>query len=317
MIKKSILIIFSVVILIGVTGAFVYNHYDGSLSSGTFNETLYNATGEYVHLNWSDATNTSYVESGNYTSPVIDLGVSTGFVEIKWEGKGSCPENMSYIDKLGGYCIDQYEASKPDATLSSAGSDTSMATSKPNVLPWVSVTLTAARTACVNAGKHLCSSEEWLGAGNIQGQVYNLPADLSSVGSNYNCNTNSICGGVACPTSLNTSLCVSAEGVYDMVGNVREWCNEVVNTIKPCNVGSNGYCYANSTGGWQTSTSSATTLYGNDGVYFLANSQSNRAVNRGGRWNSGALAGLFYASLYYEPSYPDSNIGFRCCSSPT
>ncbi len=40
-----------------------------------------------------------------------------------------------------------------------------------------------------------------------------------------------------------------------------------------------------------------------------------RAVNRGGNWNNGANAGLFYANLNNAPSNTNSNIGFRCCNS--
>ena len=312
-VKHSLLRVFFILSVLGFVGVglgLLYEYSGSDLSSGIFNNSLYNGSGQYVHLNWTDDTNTSYVEQGNYTSSVIDLGAETGFAEMKWQGKGSCLENMSYIDKLGGYCIDQYEVSKPDATESSAGSDTSMATSKPNVLPWASINQLSAKTACVNAGKHLCTSEEWLGAANIQGQVYYLPSDLMVAP--YSCNTNSQC--TPCKTG-NSSGCVSEEGVYDMVGNLREWVDEVVDTVKPCNPGSKGYCYANSTGGWQTSADSNTDKYGDDGVYFLANTASGLAVMRGGLWDSGAAAGVFSALLNNAPSLSHSSVGFRCCSS--
>ncbi len=313
---KSIFIIL-VVILIGTTGAVVYNHYNGDLASGTFNNTLYNATGEYVYLNYTDDTNTSYVEQGNYTSTVIDLGVETGFVEIKWSGGGTCPENMSYIDKLGGYCIDSYEASRPDANSTDMGSDTSMASSKPGVVPWVDINQINARTACENAGKHLCTSEEWLGAANIKGQIYYLPSGANSdnripsdSSDDSACVTYSQCS--PCLTGSHTD-CVSSEGVYDMVGNLWEWCDEVVDTIKPCDSGSKGYCYPQSDGTWDTSGDAK---YGSDGVYFLAGTETGRAVLRGGDWYRGADAGLFTAYLYKAPSDSGTALGFRCCSEP-
>jgi hypothetical protein len=309
-------IFFVMLFFTGLVGAAVYNHYASDLSLGTFNNTLYNSTGKNVYLNYTDSTNTSFVENGTYISPVIDLGSSTGFVEMKWQGNGSCPGNMSYINKLGGYCIDSYEASKPDANSTSAGSNTSFATSKPNVLLWVSVSQTAARTACQNAGKHLCTSEEWLGAANIKAQIYYLPSGAASgtripsnSSDNSACVTYSQC--TPCTTGSHTD-CISAEGVYDLIGNVWEWVNETVDTIKTCNSGSSGWCYANSTGGWQTT---GDTKYGSDGVYFLANSASGRAVVRGGSWEYGADAGLFAASVYGAPSGSGANVGFRCCSS--
>lgn len=313
--------------LLGVGLALTFNHYGSDLVSGTFNDTLYNSTGEYVYLNWTDDTNTTYVQNGTYISSVIDFVQTTEFRQLSWEGKpGNCSENMSYIDRLGGYCIDQYEASRPDATTSSMGSDTSKATSKPGVIPWVSLTQPTARTACENAGKQLCTSKEWLGAANIKGQLYNLPTGAGSstripsdstddtacvTYATASCVDHSYSAGDACDTGSHSD-CVSSESVYDMVGNVWEWTNETVNTEKPCNAASSGYCYP-SDSGFQTS---ANAKYGNDGVYFLAGTQTDRAVSRGGAWNSGASAGPFSAYLNYVASGSDSGIGFRCCSAP-
>ncbi len=305
--KKKVFWIF-LILMVGVVGALVYDYSGVDLSSGDYDDTFYNSSESgFVQLN---SSNGEFVSEGYYTSDVIDFGsASTGFIQISWTGSGECPENMSYIDKMGGYCIDNYEASKPDATDVSTGSDTSMAVSREGVLPWVSVTQTAASTACANAGKHLCTSAEWLGAANVQGEVYNLPSDLS--GSPYNCNTNSLCGSSACVTGYSAG-CVSSEGVYDMVGNVREWNSEVVDTVKPCNEGSNGWCYPQDDDSWGTSGS---TKYGGDGVYFLANNQTGRAVTRGGNWDNGADAGPFYAYLSNVPGTSRSSLGFRCCSS--
>ena len=98
-----------------------------------------------------------------------------------------------------------------------------------------------------------------------------------------------------------------------MTGNVWEWVNESVDTIAPGP--SSAYYYFNGTG-FQTSTSSATIKYGNDGVYFLGNSStSTRAVKRGGRWSNGADAGPFCADLSNAPTDSHNGIGFRCCSS--
>ena len=301
--KLLMIIITALIVLVVVTGAsaFLYQYYGSSLGSGTFNNTLYNSTGAYVYLNYTDATNTSYVKQGNYTSTIMDFGsASTGYSQISWKGSGTCPyQNMSYIDKLGGYCIDQYEAYQINSTA--AGSATGKT-------PWVSVTQTSARTACANVGKHLCSSAEWLGAANIKGKVYYLPADLSA--SPYLCNTNSKCEGAACATG-NSTNCVSAEGVYDMIGNVWEWTNEVVTTIAPAGCTT---CYPNSTGKFSSSTGIATAKYGNDYVYFSPGTNVGKAVYRGGGWDDGADAGPFAAALDIGPASAGTGIGFRCCS---
>ncbi len=72
-----------------------------------------------------------------------------------------CPGGMVSI--CGSYCIDSYEASRPDATENEAGKDESMATSRPGVLPWQSAGLTSAEAtaACEAAGKRLCKPKEW------------------------------------------------------------------------------------------------------------------------------------------------------------
>jgi hypothetical protein len=84
-----------------------------------------------------------------------------------------CPEGMASI--CGAYCIDRYEASRPDATSTSAGSDDSMAVSRADVIPWHSGDLTRAEAAaaCAAADKRLCTGPEWEAAcaGTVE-QVY-------------------------------------------------------------------------------------------------------------------------------------------------
>ena len=270
---------------------------------------------------------------------------STGVLNIhNMPNPGSCPTGMSYVDKLGGFCIDNYEASMPSANSTAMGNPTNVtnrnapgsmvAVSQSGVVPWVGISANSARTACTNAGKHLCTSEEWLAGANINGAFYDLPTGAatasvipSGASDATGCNTYEAAdcdgmsmngsyvigtGGDACNTGNKTS-CKSAEGVYDMVGNVWEWTNDTVNYVKPCTPGTSGYCYWNGTG-WGTS---GTAKYGSDGVYFLDNSttRSGYAVKRGGRWNTGAVAGPFCATLDLAPTDTYYNIGFRCCSS--
>jgi len=242
-----------------------------------------------------------------------------------------CPSDMAYIDKVGGYCIDKYEASMPGATSSVMGTSgeianrnnpgTMKAESKSGVIPWVRVSQVSARTACTNAGKNLCSDAEWLGAANLQGQMYYLPMSLNVapyycvVSSSTYCSGNSYEGGAACDTgtySGGASGCYSSEGVYDMTGNVWEWTDEVVDVVNPDGVA--GWKYANAEGEWQSSTSGLWNKYGNDGVYFPT-TITTRAVLRGGYWYNGATAGPFSARLNIAPTTTRSFIGFRCCSA--
>ena len=194
--KKIIISLTAVLLFAAFALAFQYSHYASLLSGGSFNNTLYNTSGQVITLNFTDSTNTSYASNGTYISPVIDLGANTTIKSLTWKGKPrNCPGNMSYIDKFGGYCIDQYEASMPNSNDSAMGNATEItnrnnpgtmpARSKPGVVPWVEVSANSARLACTNAVKHLCTSKEWLGAANIKGIVYNLPATLSALP--YNC----------------------------------------------------------------------------------------------------------------------------------
>jgi len=306
-----------------------------------------------------NTTNSAFFMNGNVgigtTAPEEELHVVgdakiTGFVY-----SDTCPENMAYISKVGGFCIDKYEASTPgcevvgnncgsyqhanycpsyctpdNGVFGSVSSDTgttAAAYSKVNVAPLVGVSQQQARQMCANVGKRLCTDEEWLAAANLQGKVYYLPATLSA--SPYDCVVDSteycsyFISNHACNTSYNkngVSGCYSSEDVYDMVGNVWEWTNTTVDVINPegsaaSGTGTAGWYYANAQSQWQDSTTGLWTKYGNDGTYFPTTSSSTRAVLRGGLWDYGARAGLFCARLNYAPSSVYSYVGFRCCSS--
>lgn len=57
-------------------------------------------------------------------------------------------------------CVDIHAASRPDATATSRGRDGSLATSRPNVIPWTNLTFREAVEACSRAGKFLCTRDE-------------------------------------------------------------------------------------------------------------------------------------------------------------
>ena len=308
---------------------------------GTYNQTEYNSSigSGAVQLNLS-------YNNGTYTSQIFNTGSNISLNNLSWDYQRiQCPEGMAYINKLNGYCIDKYEASvwNSDGTWNSesntstwnTATDTdaalaagAYANSSEGKYPWVYIDRDEARTACANypgGNKYLCTDEQWLGAANIKGQIYNLPtgaATATAIPSGASDSTACVTyetadcdwadspgGGDACMTGSKTD-CVSSEGVYDMTGNVYEWTNETVSYTKPCNVGSAGWCYWNGT----AFTTSANAKYGNDGVYFLANSNSGYAVLRGGYWDAVAYAGPFCAYLRDAPSSSRNRIGFRCCS---
>jgi len=267
---------------------------------------------------------------------IVETGNSTYI-----NGVLGCPGNMSFIDKFGGYCVDQFEASMLSANSTAMGNATDVANrdnvgtmkamSVGGVVPWVEVDQVSARTACSNAGKNLCTDAQWLGAANVGGRVYNLPSDLAVApyycvtGSTTYCLDESYNLGDACDTGRNKtggiSKCVSAEGVYDMVGNVWEWTNNTATAINPlgnstAGTGTADEYYINTTNlQWSNSSTADNGKYGKDYVYFLVTT-TGRAVRRGGRWSTGADAGPFAAVLDGVPATTSPHVGFRCCSAP-
>lgn len=85
---------------------------------------------------------------------------------------GACPADMVLVPArpekgvLNAFCADRWEASRSDATDLSEGSDSSVATSRPGVLPWREYPMSTAKfalfqAACDAAGKRLCTEQEW------------------------------------------------------------------------------------------------------------------------------------------------------------
>lgn len=130
-----------------------------------------------------------------------------------------CPEDMVPVGK---FCIDKYEASRPDATETSPGSNNSYATSRALVLPWTNVSWEEAKQACEASGKRLCTPEEWEKA--CKG-----PHNTTyCYGDEYD---PKVCNGIDTFGRENFHLlptgslpnCTNEYGVYDMNGNVWEF----------------------------------------------------------------------------------------------
>ena len=157
-----------------------------------------------------------------------------------------CPDAM--VPVCGAYCIDTWEASRPDATADSSGSDDSMAVSQPGVLPWYSsdsetgMNATIAAAACEAAGKRLCSPFEWeVVCATTAGLRYSYGEEYSASTCNgidafCDCDEDGEPDGADayphcrddCPTDYSImptgsfSDCVSSFGAYDINGNVWE-----------------------------------------------------------------------------------------------
>jgi formylglycine-generating enzyme required for sulfatase activity len=132
----------------------------------------------------------------------------------------TCPDEMVKVNDL--FCIDRYEASRADATADDPGTDESVATSRPGVLPWrLDDNNGLAAAACEAAGKRLCSPFEWeLACRGPQMSVYGY-------GNTYD---PAICNGIdtfgaddvkLVPTGA-MDQCVNGWGIWDINGNLWE-----------------------------------------------------------------------------------------------
>jgi len=237
-------------------------------------------------------------------------------------GGTTCPSDMVYIPGDRPFCIDKYEAYNAggsvvnntctDGTQAQVDANTTsaIAGSAPGQTPLVSLNWCAAKKACQNAGKHLCTNREWFQACNYKGSQWNITAEETA--ETMSCNTANECGGVACATGASPG-CVTQQGAYDMIGNIWEWVDLVV-TADPTNNLANNYVtgYDFSTA-LPTSVGATSDAYGNDYFWAYNGAGAARAALRGGHWDNGARAGCFDLYLDIAPSGTDAGVGFRCC----
>jgi formylglycine-generating enzyme required for sulfatase activity len=142
-------------------------------------------------------------------------------------------DDMVHVQRSGlDFWIYRYEASRPDATETSAGGSDVRACSKQGALPWGGATYAQAEAACQAVGKRLCSPAEWLAAcAGSSGLSY-------PYGDTYDgemCNGRDLDGipggdddNILLPAGDTGLLsgCVSEDSVHDMSGNLREWTTE-------------------------------------------------------------------------------------------
>ena len=175
-------------------------------------------------------------------------------------GAGGCPAGMVKVET---FCIDRYEAALIDDSTGNGsawspyfnpGTTPVHAISARFAIPQGYISQIQASAACTAAGKRLCSDAEWQRAcgGNLgttypYGNAYltgacndtratNPVLDYFGAGAtfdgtelNHPC-LNQLRAGLQ--RSGNDAQCVSAEGVYDLAGNLDEWTSDPAGTFR-------------------------------------------------------------------------------------
>jgi formylglycine-generating enzyme required for sulfatase activity len=161
------------------------------------------------------------------------------------------------------------------------------AVSLAGVQPSAFITWFQAQQACKNSRKRLPTSAEW------QAAVAGTP----DAGPD---NTNATCNTAAATTRVpagSRSACVSFDGAFDMVGNLREWVADWVPRSTTC-------------GDWPNNISST-----DDQCLAGAGADPTDepgALMRGGDFSDGPAAGPFAVDAQLSPSAVSAEFGFRC-----
>jgi hypothetical protein len=176
-------------------------------------------------------------------------------------GVGGCPAGMTPVG--GAFCVDRWEASLVlDTPAGPVGfspyahptTETVRAVSAPGVVPQAYIDEPVAAAACARAGKRMCTDTEWLRAcqgssgttypyGNTrQPGVCNDARACHPAIQYFQTSASSVWSmlGDPCIDQLPAGLlptgslpgCVTADGAYDMMGNLHEWTSDPAGTFR-------------------------------------------------------------------------------------
>lgn len=211
------------------------------------------------------------------------LGANKGLVARIQAGRATVPELTAGGATALGVGGDDYA---PCADSGQNCTNDIYAVVVPNGDPAADITWFQAQQACKNARKRLPTNAEW------QAAVAGTP-DPGGDNGTTDCNTNSVYARV---TAGSRTSCVSADGAYDMVGNLWEWVGDWVPRATACGMWSPGV----------SATSDYQCLAG------AATSGELGALVRGGNFVGGTSSGPLAVAGSIEASASSFSVGFRC-----
>jgi formylglycine-generating enzyme required for sulfatase activity len=240
--------------------------------------------------------------------------------------------------KVGDFWIDRFEMSGSTSAGASCGANsngsppgyltgasggaydvtTATACSVRGVQPVASITWFQAEQMCLNAGKELCTNEEWQAAvsgtpdpGNGVTIPYGgVALDACNVAANAGRGSNSTTSATPANT-LSHVDCVSTYGAYDMIGNLWEWTGEWWQAGVDSSF-SQGLQVNPWPSGYGDGADSTWNLNGSAYGTAWTNGLPAAAL-RGGNWGNGSAAGAFALSLSNAPTTTYTSLGARCC----
>lgn len=219
----------------------------------------------------------------------------------------SCPKDMVEVSLAERtYCIDSFENSfsgecpfvRPNSTFDTQKNVNEVdcqTLSLGGQMPAVYVTFHQAQNFCARRGARLPTGEEWYSAalGTPDSAVCNIAGSLSSAGKH--------------------EACVSARGVYDMIGNAWEWVDAEVRSgdFEGRQLPETGYvAEADRDGVAVATTGQPNELFNSD--YFWSEQEGSVVMMRGGFYGSGSDGGVYSVHADIEPSFSSVAAGFRC-----
>ncbi|MCZ7680055.1 MAG: MopE-related protein [Sandaracinaceae bacterium] len=158
---------------------------------------------------------------------------------------------VRFTGSFGTRWIMAYEASRPDATSSSAGSLSHRVCSAAGRLPWTNLTYTEAQAACATVGGRLCTEAEWQRA--CEASSGSCDWSFASSCTSYPPNATTCNGNDHDPSSASgdqdvlltagaLSMCYADWGgagrVFDLSGNAEEWTQARSSGVNPVRGGS-------------------------------------------------------------------------------